>query len=148
MKANWKTLLIISTAIVLMALLATFLLAKKEEKAESNIQAREKPKGVVAGSTTIEGGDYVERLAKNMRDKGMVLFGSYQSKDSKEQKELFGDAAKYLDYVECDASGPNANPDECIAQNIDIYPTWLFNEKSYSGKKTLAEISSIIGFSE
>jgi len=147
MKANWKILLFICTLVVVAALFATYFIGKSQEKDDSQSEALNS-EGSVAGSTTIKGDDYTERLAKDIRDKGMVLYGSYQSLDSKEQKELFGDAAKYLDYVECDASGPNANPDECISQKISSYPTWIFEGKEYPGKKTLAEIAAIVGFSE
>ncbi|MCL5410477.1 MAG: hypothetical protein M1324_01330 [Patescibacteria group bacterium] len=147
MKANWKTLLTVSTLIVVVALFITFFLGKAQDKNDSKISTS-RTEGSVAGSTTIKSGDYVERLAKYMSDKGMVLYGSYQSFDSKNQKELFGEAAKYLDYVECDASGLSSNPDECIAQKINSYPTWLFEGKQYVGKKSLAELAAIVGFTE
>lgn len=144
MKANWKSLLIVITIVVLLALLLTFFLGKKQEQKESDLSARSS-EGVVAGVKTEKSGDYVERLARFMAENGMVLYGSYQSTDTKKQKDLFGDSAKYLDYVECDASGPNANPDECISQKIDIYPTWLYQGKQYVGIKSLGEIAEITG---
>lgn len=147
-KANWKTLLTLSTTIVVAALTITFFIGKTEDNKSNSGQLSLGSKGNVAGSSTIQGSDYAERLVKYLRDNGMVLYGSYQSTESKEQKDLFGDALKYLDYVECDASGPNANPDECIAQKIEIYPTWVFEGKQYAGKKSLAELAKIAGFSE
>lgn len=148
MKANWKSLLFISTFIVVTALLATFFLSKEQDKKDTNLGTIKTSEGNVAGSTTIQGGDYTERLARVLNEKGMVLYGSYQSKESLDQKALFNDSSKYLDYVECDASGLNANPDECIAQKIDTYPTWVYEGKQYTGGKTLAELAEIVGFSE
>jgi len=148
MKANWKNLLLLSTLIVIIALIATFLLAKEQDKKDVAAGIVKSSEGDVAGSTTIQGGDYTERLARFLNEKGAVLYGSYQSQESSDQKALFGDSSKYLDYVECDAAGLNANPDECIAQKIDIYPTWIYEGKQYAGKKTLAELAEIVGFSE
>jgi len=145
MKANWKSLLFLITVVVVGALFFTFLGGQKQDKQSSG--KKDGTEGVVAGSSTIKG-DYTEQLAKFLRDKGMVLYGSYQSADSKSQKELFGDDAKYLDYVECDASGPDANPDECILQKVEVYPTWVYAGKAFPGQKSLADLAQIVGFSQ
>lgn len=144
MKANWKSLLFLITVVIVGALFFTFLGGQKKDQQSLNNKNKE---GVVAGATTVESGYDVE-LAKDLRDKGMVLYGSYQSDDSEQQLAIFGDAAKYLDYVECDASGPSANPDECISQKVEIYPTWIYQGKSYTGEKSLGELANIVGFSE
>jgi hypothetical protein len=105
--------------------------------------------GQVAGaSTQNENAAYKENLAKFLKEKGMILYGAYWCPHCKEQKELFGDAVQYLDYVECDAKGPNANPDECVARGIQGYPTWIYEGKQYSGTQSLAELAKIVGFKE
>jgi hypothetical protein len=129
MKANWKSLLFIITVVIVGGLFFTFLYGQKQERESANSIIT--PEGEVAGVTTIEG-SYTDKLAKDLRDKGMVLFGSYQSSDTAAQLALFNGSAKYLDYVECDASGPSANPDECVYTNI----------------QGLAELAKIVGFSE
>ncbi len=144
MKADWKSLLFIITVVVVGALFFTFLSGQKQNKQSASKTTAE---GSVAGVTTVKT-DFADELAKNLRDKGMVLYGSYQSEDSKAQKELFGDSARYLDYVECDATGENANPDECVSLKVESYPTWIYQGKSYIGVKSLAELAQIIGFSE
>ncbi|MFA4996324.1 MAG: hypothetical protein WC536_04260 [Patescibacteria group bacterium] len=148
MKANWKSLLFLITFIVVAALFATFFLSKEQDKKDINTGIIKTSEGDVAGSTTIQGEDYTERLARFLNEKGMVLYGSYQSKGSLDQKELFKASSQYLDYVECDASGLNANPDECLALEISIYPTWIYEGKQYAGERTLAELAGIVGFSE
>lgn len=144
MKANWKSLLFLITVVVVGALFFAFLNGQKQDQQSSNAENAE---GSIAGVTTVES-DYSMELAKTLRDKGMVFYGSYQSADSKQQSDLFGDAAKYLDYVECDASGQSANPDECISHDVTIYPTWIFEGKTYTGVRALAELAQIVGFSQ
>jgi len=109
----------------------------------------ESENGQVAGtSTQNENGEYKEKLAKYLKEKGMILYGAYWCPHCKEQKELFGDAAQYLDYVECDAKGEGANPDECVARGIEGYPTWIYEGKQYSGSQSLEKLAEIVGFKE
>ena len=89
---------------------------------------------------------YIERLAKFLNEKGMVMYGAYWCSHCKQQKEAFGDAFQYVDYVECDAKGPNPNPDECAAQGITGYPTWIYQGKQYSGFQDLSKLAQIVGF--
>lgn len=90
--------------------------------------------------------DYRERLAKALAEKGAVLYGTYWCRYCKQQKELFGDAVKYLDYVECDSSGEDANPQECKLQDIKGYPTWLYQGQKYSGVQSLSDLAKMINF--
>lgn len=91
---------------------------------------------------------YIEKLAKFMTEKGMVMYGAYWCPHCQEQKKEFGDALQYIDYVECDAQGPNANPDECTAQGIKGYPTWIYQGQQYSGAKSLSDLAKIVGFTD
>ncbi|MEK9156093.1 MAG: protein disulfide isomerase family protein [Patescibacteria group bacterium] len=93
-----------------------------------------------------ESADYKERLAKYLAEKGMVLYGAYWCSHCKDQKEAFGEAVQYLDYVECDPRGENANPSECEAQGIEGYPTWVYQGQKYSGTRSLSELAQISGF--
>lgn len=105
--------------------------------------------GQVSGaSTQNENAEYKEKLAKYLKEQGMILYGAYWCSHCKEQKALFGDAVKYLDYVECDAKGDGANPDECVARGIEGYPTWIYNGKQYSGVQSLEDLAEISGFKE
>lgn len=105
--------------------------------------------GQVSGaSTQNENAEYKEKLARYLKEQGMILYGAYWCSHCKEQKALFGDAVKYLDYVECDAKGDGANPDECVARGIEGYPTWIYNGKQYSGVQSLESLAEISGFKE
>ena len=106
--------------------------------------------GQVAGvSTQDENAEYKEKLAKFMTEKGMVMYGASTCGHCKNQKEMFGDAEQYLDYVECyDRNSPNANIDECIARDIQGYPTWIYQDKQYPGEQSLDKLAEIVGFKE
>lgn len=100
----------------------------------------------IANNTDTENADYVVKLAKYLSEKGMVMYGAYWCSHCKEQKDAFGDAFQYVDYVECDAQGPNANPDECQAQGVEGYPTWIYQGQKYAGTQSLAKLAQIVGF--
>lgn len=102
--------------------------------------------GVSTNSADKSADDYTTKLAQALTLKGMVMYGSANDDQTKSQKNLFGDAFSKVDYVECDASLPNANVDECAANNIVVYPTWVYQEKSYEHQQTLADLAQIINF--
>ncbi len=85
-------------------------------------------------------------LAKYLSQSGARMYGSYKCTHCNAQKALFGDAAKYLNYVECDPSGPNAQPNLCFSQGIMNYPTWEINGRYYEGAKSLPELSNLSGY--
>ena len=90
----------------------------------------------------------LDAFAKCLNQKGVVMYGAYWCPHCQSQKKLFGDAFQYVDYVECDPQGPNANPTECTAQNIQGYPTWIYNGTQYSGEKSLSQLAAIVGFND
>lgn len=103
--------------------------------------------GSVAGATTEKNDDYLDNLTSSMTEKGMILYCSFESADCKDQKALFADSFKNINYVECDAAGPDANPDECLGQNVSNYPTWGYNGQFYYGVQSLSNLAKTIGFS-
>ncbi|MFB3147234.1 MAG: vitamin K epoxide reductase family protein [Thermodesulfobacteriota bacterium] len=85
-------------------------------------------------------------LAKHLRTKGAVMYGSYKCQHCILQKALFGDASKYVVYVECDPAGKDAKPTVCSSRGIVHYPTWEVGGKYYEGSKTLQELSQLSGY--
>lgn len=134
--------ILIAVIIVAAGLIVVFYANKNADREQSKSPAEQ---GEVAGATTQED-DYAIGLAKFMTEKGMVMYGADWCAHCKSQKELFGNAFQFVDYVECDASGPNANPDECAAKGIEGYPTWIYNGEKISGEKTLSELAEIVGY--
>lgn len=145
MKLHHKAFVLICAFIVFTALAGVFLIGKRIDSGNgSNTSGG----GSVAGVSTIEGETYIERLAKDLAAKGAVFYGSDQGSDTKAQKEMFKDAFSYIDYVECDQAVQNSNSDECISQQIEVYPTWIYQEKQYKGIQELGDLAKMVGFSD
>jgi len=87
----------------------------------------------------------VETLAKCLTEKGAKMYGAYWCSHCNNQKEGFGDAVKYIDYVECDAGGENAQVDLCIEKGVEGFPTWIINDKSYSGEQSHENLAKLAG---
>lgn len=151
MNQSWKSFL--GVVFVVVAIAAGFVLITKKTD-NLTLDKTSEEDGEVAGASTNSSSEpkadsvYVEKLAKFMTTQGMVMYGAYWCSHCNAQKELFGDAFKFVDYVECDSKGPNPNPDECIAQGIEGYPTWVYKGQKYSGQKSLADLAQIVGFSQ
>lgn len=148
MKREWKVFLSAVAIIIVGGLVGFYSAGKTAPDLSKKLNNKDNSTGQVAGATTIDDGDYLTRLAKSLTEKGVVLYGSYQSAELKQQQAYFGNAVSYLNYVECDASGPNANSDECIGQNIQVYPTWVYSGKAYPGVQPLSELAKLINFSD
>lgn len=86
-----------------------------------------------------------ESLAKCLTKKNVELYGAYWCSHCNNQKSLFGDSVKYLDYIECDPEGDNSQASKCMLEGITGYPTWKINGKLYPGEKTLKELSDLSG---
>jgi type II secretory pathway pseudopilin PulG len=148
---NLKVILLVIAIIGVGALGAVFSLGKYNFDQKSKLNAdstQNSNEGKVAGATNISGDSYVADLAKALTSKGVSMYCSSQSSDCNNQKTLFGDAAQDLDYVECNSSVSNANMDECVGQNIQIYPTWVYQGKQYVGIQSLSDLAKMINFSE
>lgn len=59
-------------------------------------------------------------LAKCLSDKGWVMYGLDSCPHCLDQKQAFGRAFQYINYVEC-----RQEPQKCIAADIEYTPTWL-----------------------
>lgn len=87
-------------------------------------------------------------LAKHLTEVGATMYGAYWCPHCLEQKELFGEAFKYINYVECDPMGRKANPALCNEKGIKGYPTWEIKGNFYPGVRSLEELSNISGYKE
>lgn len=86
-------------------------------------------------------------LAKYLQDSGAKMYGAYWCSHCHDQKSLFGaEALAELPYVECDAKGINAQPDQCKAAKVDGYPTWIINGETLSGTQELANLADASGY--
>lgn len=87
-------------------------------------------------------------LAKHLTEIGATMYGAYWCPHCMEQKGLFGEAFKYIKYVECDPGGKEANPTLCYEKGIKVYPTWEIRGNFYPGVRSLEELSNLSGYKE
>lgn len=81
-----------------------------------------------------------DSFAKCLTEKGATMYGAEWCSHCKNQKELFGASFKYVNYVECPQ-----NPQLCKDKGVQGYPTWIINDNSYVGEKSLEELSLLTG---
>jgi len=87
------------------------------------------------------------RLAQHLNDSGAKMYGAYWCSHCHDQKSLFGaEALADLPYVECDAKGVNAQPEQCKAAKVDGYPTWVIDGKTISGTQELTDLADASGY--
>jgi hypothetical protein len=59
-------------------------------------------------------------FAKCLRENDAVMYGAESCSHCKEQKNVFGNSFKYINYVECPE-----NINLCLDRGIRGYPTWI-----------------------
>lgn len=65
-----------------------------------------------------------ENLAYCLLSKNIVLYGDSESLQTEQQKEIFGEAFKYINYVECNKLDDWS--EECKEKGINDVPAWTF----------------------
>ena len=87
------------------------------------------------------------KLAKYLKNKGVIKYSAYWCPNCLHQGELFGKQAyKELNVVECARDGKNSQTQLCIDKNIQGFPTWEINGKKILGVQTLKDLSKLTGF--
>ena len=87
------------------------------------------------------------KLAKYLKDKGVVKYSAYWCPNCLNQSELFGKQAyRELNVVECAKDGMNSQTQLCIDKKIQGFPSWEINGKIILGVQTLDELSKLSGF--
>ncbi len=83
-----------------------------------------------------------DAFAQCLDDSGTVFYGAFWCPHCQDQKEMFGDSADLLPYVECAQGGKNAQLELCAEQQIKSYPTWKFTDgTSQTGLMDFAALS-------
>ena len=94
----------------------------------------------------VEGGESYDEFAQCLTDEGMTLYGAFWCGHCADQKKLFGTAMDYIDYVECDPRGDDGQPDLCLEEGIEGYPTWKNTDgRSWVGSQSLETLGEITG---
>ena len=86
-------------------------------------------------------------LAIHLSKSGVVMYGAHWCDHCRQQKELFGEAAKRLPYIEC-STGAQGTPQttECSSRGIKTYPTWFINGQRYEEVMTQTRLAQLTGF--
>ena len=82
-------------------------------------------------------------FAQCIKNSGATFYGAFWCPHCAATKRMFGDAVKYLPYVECSTPDGQGQTQVCIDKGIKSYPTWYFADGSTeSGELTLQELSA------
>jgi len=81
-----------------------------------------------------------DTFAQCLTEKGATMYGTEWCSHCKNQKEMFGNSFKYIDYVDCDY-----NKQECIDNGVKGYPTWKVNGELQVGEQQLSTLASLTG---
>ncbi len=94
---------------------------------------------VITGcSSKIDGSEFSaqENLAKCLKEKGVVFYGSDRCENCQRQKSLFGEAFAIIDYKNCDFSAS-----ECDKKGIKVYPVWSLENRVVLGTQSLKQLA-------
>lgn len=84
-------------------------------------------------------------FAQCMTDNGAKMYGAFWCPHCKDQKAMFGNSWKYVNYVECSAQD-GTQLQACTDAGIKGYPTWEFKNGSRdSGTLTFEELARKTG---
>jgi hypothetical protein len=72
----------------------------------------------------------LDAFAKCLTAKGAKMYGAWWCPHCAEEKELFGNAFQYVNYVECSPAGERTQNDVCKQAAVKNYPTWQFADDS------------------
>ena len=64
-----------------------------------------------------------DNFAKCLTEKGAELYGSKDCPHCQDQKAIFGDSIKFVNYIEC-----SINQQKCAEEEIKYLPTWKFED--------------------
>lgn len=91
----------------------------------------------------------LETFAKCLTEKGLVFYGAWWCPHCQNQKEMFGDAFQYVNYIECEKKPGQSRGqlvEACVSANIEGYPTWILPDGSrQTGEFPLESLSQISG---
>ena len=95
------------------------------------------------GVATCKGGQPAgkyDAFTQCLTDKGVVMYGAEWCPHSQNQKKMFGESWKYVNYVECAMPDKSVN-EKCTEKGIKGYPTWDINGEFMSGELSFKQLS-------
>lgn len=95
--------------------------------------------------STVPAGKYTT-FAQCLTEKKLLFYGAWWCPHCKNTKDLFGDAVKFLPYVECSTADGKGRLPACVDAKVDVYPTWQFADGTReSGELTLEHLAEKSG---
>jgi hypothetical protein len=86
-----------------------------------------------------------DAFAQCLAAKEVTMYGTYWCPNCAKQKELFGNAFRYVPYKECSPQGQRSFV-LCTSDNIEAVPTWEFaNGNRLRGMQELSTLASTSG---
>lgn len=88
----------------------------------------------------------MDNLAQCITSSGATFYGAWWCDVCAQQKAMFGNSIKYINYVECSYENRSQN-ELCSDKGIHSYPTWIFNisEINKEGLLSLAALKNLTG---
>lgn len=88
----------------------------------------------------------IEGFAQCLTGKGAKMYGAWWCPHCADQKEMFAESFRYVNYTECSQPGQRTQNDVCKQAEVKTYPTWQFADGSrVTGTQPLAELSKRTG---
>ncbi len=89
----------------------------------------------------------LKALAIHLTDTGAKFYGAYWCPLCQKQKALFKASVERLPYVECSSGGRgSALTAPCVANDVRSYPTWIIDDRRYTGLQTPRTLAGASGF--
>lgn len=89
-----------------------------------------------------------DAFAQCLTSKKVKMYGAYWCPHCQEEKESFGSAFQYVNYVECGIEGSRAEQPVCKDAGVKNFPTWQFVDGTRAeGTLTLHALSEKSGCS-
>src|SRR5216684_4901870 len=90
----------------------------------------------------------LDGFAQCLKAKGTRMYGAWWCPHCADQKEMFGYAFQYVNYVECSPKELRTATPECTQAGVKNFPTWQFADGSRTeGAQPLSVLSEKTGCS-
>lgn len=84
----------------------------------------------------------LDGFAQCLGEKGATFYGTFWCPHCQNQKRMFGNAARFLPYVECSPANGQGQLPVCTEKEIKSYPTWRFADGSeLTGEVPLSQLA-------
>ncbi|HEY9653471.1 MAG TPA: hypothetical protein V6C95_22610, partial [Coleofasciculaceae cyanobacterium] len=86
-------------------------------------------------------------LARHLKQVGAKMYATFWCGVCRRQEQRFGkEALRFVNIIECDPRGKNAQPQLCQNAGVRAYPTWEINGQLYEGGMPLETLADISGY--